>query len=120
MVDAVDQVFIEALAVQALIGVHAYERGGPQPLVIDVEMAVDTRPAGGSDALDDTVDYAAVAALIEAVCAASAYALVEALAEALATRLLAAFPIRQVALRIGKPQAVPQARMVGVRIVRSR
>ncbi|MFT4198808.1 MAG: dihydroneopterin aldolase [Pseudoxanthomonas sp.] len=115
-----DIVFIEALAAQALIGVYPHERGAPQPLSFDVELEVDTRRAGGSDALADTVDYAAVAAEIQALCAASSYALVEALAEAVAARLLAVFPVRRVMLRIGKPQAVPQARTVGVRIVRSR
>lgn len=115
-----DVIFIDGLQVQALIGVYEFERDGTQPLVFDVEMEVDTRSAGGSDALADTVDYAAVAQAIQARCAQSAFALVEALAEAIAAQLLGDFPIQQVMLRVSKPQAVPAARGVGVRIVRSR
>jgi dihydroneopterin aldolase len=113
-----DVVFIDGLRTQALIGVCDFERTGPQPLVFDVEMTMDTRAAGSSDALGDTVDYAVVAEAIEQTCAGSAFALVEALAETVAARLLREFPIRRIALRVTKPQAVPAARGVGVRIVR--
>jgi dihydroneopterin aldolase len=115
-----DLIFIEGLQVQALIGVYDFERQAPQPLVFDVEMTTDTRSAGGSDALADTVDYAVVAQAIETVCAQSGFALVEALAETIAVQLLRDFPIQQVMLRVTKPQAVPAARGVGVRIVRQR
>jgi dihydroneopterin aldolase len=115
-----DLIFIEGLQVQALIGVYDFERQATQPLVFDVEMTADTRSAGGSDALADTVDYAVVAQAIETVCAQSGFALVEALAETIAVQLLRDFPIQQVMLRVTKPQAVPAARGVGVRIVRQR
>ncbi|MET1023280.1 MAG: dihydroneopterin aldolase [Pseudoxanthomonas sp.] len=115
-----DLIFIDGLQVQALIGVYDFEREATQPLVLDVEMTVDTRSAGGSDALADTVDYAVVAQAIETVCAQSGFALVEALAETIAVQLLRDFPIQQVVLRVTKPQAVPAARGVGVRIVRQR
>jgi dihydroneopterin aldolase len=115
-----DVVFIDGLRVQALIGVYQAERGAAQPLLFDVEMTLDTRSAGGSDALADTVDYAVVAQAIQATCAQSGFALVEALAETVAAQLLRDFPIQAVLLRVTKPQAVPAARGVGVRIVRTR
>jgi dihydroneopterin aldolase len=115
-----DVIFIDGLQVQALIGVYDFERDATQPLVFDVEMTVDTRGAGGSDALADTVDYAVVAQAIQACCAQSGFALVEALAETIAAQLLRDFPIQAVTLRVTKPQAVPAARGVGVRIVRHR
>ncbi|SEM38714.1 dihydroneopterin aldolase [Pseudoxanthomonas sp. GM95] len=113
-----DVIFIDGLQVQALIGVYDFERDATQPLVFDVEMTVDTRSAGSSDALADTVDYAVIAQTIEAICTQSGFALVEALADTIATQLLRDFPIQQLSLRVTKPQAVPAARGVGVRIVR--
>jgi len=120
MTAVADVIFIDGLRVQALIGVYDFEREATQPLVFDVEMTVDTRSAGGSDALADTVDYAVVAQAIETICAQSGFALVEALAETIAAQLLRDFPIQTVTLRVTKPQAVPAARGVGVRIVRGR
>jgi len=115
-----DVIFIDGLRTQALIGVYDFERDAAQPLMFDVEMTLDTRRAGDSDVLEDTVDYAVVAQTIESICAQSGFALVEALAETIATRLLHDFPIAQVMLRVTKPQAVPAARGVGVRILRRR
>ena len=45
------------------LGVHGVlpeEQVRPQPFEVDVERAVDLSAAGQSDALEDTVDYAAV------------------------------------------------------------
>lgn len=120
MTAVADVVFIDGLQVQALIGVYQAEREASQPLLLDVEMTLDTRSAGGSDALADTVDYAVVAQAIQAICAQSRFALVEALAEDVAAQLLRDFPIQAVLLRVSKPQAVAAARGVGVRIMRSR
>lgn len=116
-----DEIFIDDLQVQALIGVYDFERGAPQPLRFDVRMARDNRSAGASDALGDTIDYAAVSERIAALCAQSQYQLVEALAEHIAAQLLAEFPMHAIALRVTKPHAVPAARGgVGVQITRQR
>jgi 7,8-dihydroneopterin aldolase/epimerase/oxygenase len=116
-----DQIFIDDLQVQALIGVYDFERLAPQPLRFDVRIALDNRPAGASDALADTIDYAAVAERITTLCAQSRYQLVEALVEHIAARLLAEFPMQAIGLRVTKPNAVPAARGgVGVQITRQR
>lgn len=116
-----DQIFIDDLQVQALIGVYEVERVAPQPLRFDVRIAFDNHRAGASDALADTIDYAAIAERIAALCAQSQYQLVEALAEHVAARLLAEFPMQAVCLRVTKPNAVPAAKGgVGVQITRQR
>jgi hypothetical protein len=56
-----DKVILEGLQVRALIGVHAWERRGPQPLLLDLALAFDNRRAAAADAIADTVDYQAVA-----------------------------------------------------------
>ena len=43
-----DKVIIEGLQVDALIGIHAWERRGPQPLLLDLELAFDNRRAAAS------------------------------------------------------------------------
>jgi dihydroneopterin aldolase len=115
-----DTIFIEALEADALIGVHGFERKAPQTLRFDVGMGFDNRKAGASDALADTIDYAAVADAIVAICKESKFQLVEALAEKIAGELLRRFPIETLSLRVTKPGAVPAARGVGVRIERRR
>ncbi len=115
-----DIVFIENLRVDAIIGVFDHEQLAPQPLRFDVELGFDCRKAGASDDLADTVDYAAVAALIENTARGIRCKLVEALAETLCAQILAQFPVRSVCLKIAKPAILPNADGVGVRIERMR
>jgi 2-amino-4-hydroxy-6-hydroxymethyldihydropteridine diphosphokinase len=115
-----DRVFIEGLEVSATIGCHPWERSGPRPLVVDLELAYDNRRAAASDALADAVDYEAVALRIAALAAGSDCELLETFAERCAQRLLREFGAEWLRLRVGKPGAVRGARMVGVSIERSR
>ena len=115
-----DRVFIEGLEVSATIGCHPWERRGPRPLVVDLELAHDNRPAAASDALADAVDYEAVAQRIAALAAESDCELLETFAERVAQALLREFDAEWLRLRIGKPGAVRGARTAGVSIERGR
>ncbi|MET0628487.1 MAG: dihydroneopterin aldolase [Acidimicrobiia bacterium] len=69
------------------LGVHGVlpeEQTRPQPFEVDVELVVDLGPAGESDALDDTVDYSAVAEAISRVVRTERYQLLERLATRIA------------------------------------
>ena len=62
-------------------GVLVEEQERAQPFEVDLDLDVDLRPAGVSDALADTVDYGAVADVVAAtVSGARSFALLEALA----------------------------------------
>ena len=113
-----DLVFIDNLRLDALIGVHAHERSGRQPLRVDLQMAFDTRAAAASDRLADTLDYAAVARRLQALAAASYAQLVEVLAERMAECVQREFGVRWLRLKLGKPQALAGADAVGVQIER--
>lgn len=69
------------------LGVHGVlpeEQTRPQPFEVDVELTVDLAPAGDSDAIDDTVDYAAVSEAISRVVRSERYQLLERLATRIA------------------------------------
>ena len=69
------------------LGVHGVlpeEQTRPQPFEVDVELTVDLEQAGDSDALDDTVDYSAVAEAISRVVRTERYQLLERLATRIA------------------------------------
>lgn len=113
-----DTVFIRELELDTVIGVYDWERGVRQRLLADVEMTFDTRSAGASDALEDALDYSAVAARLRALAADSRFLLLERLAACLADTVLGEFPVTRVRLRLCKPGAVSTARDVGVIIER--
>lgn len=114
-----DQVFIQGLAVEAVIGVYDWEREIRQRLLIDLQLATDIRAAAANDDLSKTLDYKAIADRISDFVGASRYQLLETLAEDVAQLLLSEFGVKGVKLRIAKPGAVPEAQSVGVEIERS-
>src|SRR3546814_3933963 len=77
-------VFIEALEVEALIGIYDWERRIRQPLLFDIEMQFDNRVPAASDDIADTLNYKAVSKRVIAYVSQSDFGLVETLAERVA------------------------------------
>jgi dihydroneopterin aldolase len=105
-------------------GVLAEEQERAQPFEVDLDLAVDLRPAGVSDALVDTVDYGSVAAVAAAtVSGPRSFALLEALAWHVAEAVLDVdHRITGVVVTIRKlrPPLALDIGTVGVRVVRTR
>jgi len=115
-----DRVLVEGLQVEALVGVYDHERDAPQPLLFDLELSYDNRVPAASDAVADTVDYAAVCEAVRRFVSGRRPQLLETLAEGLAGELLRGFAVEMVRVRIRKPLAAGAlgAASVGVEIVR--
>lgn len=115
-----DCLFIEDFTVDAIIGILPHEREQKQPVIFDLELFVDTRPAANSEAIEDAVDYFALTEQLREFVASSDYFLIEKLATATAGYLLQHFPLQRVKIRLSKPKALTTAKNVGVIIERSR
>lgn len=86
-------------------GVLDTERRDGQPFVVDVAMALDLSPAGRSDDLTRTVNYAEVAAAVVARVSGEPFDLIERLAEVIADDVLAHDLVDSVEVVVHKPQA---------------
>lgn len=115
-----DKIFIRDLEVNTIIGVLPHERTQPQSLIISIEIFTDIRSAATSDNLKDTIDYAAIAQTITEFASTSKFQLLETLAEKIIELLFSKFPMTSLHLQITKPQAVANAKKVGISIARSR
>jgi FolB domain-containing protein len=114
-----DRIVLRDLLVRGIVGVNDWEREQEQDILVNLEVATDTRAAGRSDDVADTLNYRTLAkAVIEHVESARPY-LVEALAEAIA-RIAVAQGAERVRVRVEKPGAVRFAASVGVEIERER
>ena len=114
-----DKLQINGLRVSAIIGVRAWERQLRQPLLIDLGFAIEAASAAASDAIDDALDYGAVARRVTELTQASSFQLIESLAESIAAMVLDEFEPASVIVKVSKPGAVPQAQGVSVEIERS-
>jgi dihydroneopterin aldolase len=120
MAEQGDTIRIRGLRVPCIIGTTELERARRQEVLLDISLSVSLSAAGRSDRLEDTVDYAELAARLTALVGSSSFQLLEALAEAVASACLADPRVHQVEVRLEKPRAVPLARSAAVRIVRER
>ncbi len=115
-----DRIFVTALAAEAVIGIYDWERHVKQRLEIDLEMWMDLRAAGRSDAIEDTLNYKSIAKRVLALVEGSSFRLVEALAAEIARIVLEEFNVARVKVTVHKPGAIRHSRDVGVVIERSR
>jgi 7,8-dihydroneopterin aldolase/epimerase/oxygenase len=115
-----DTVRIRGLKVETVVGVHAWERKVPRPVVIDLELAADVAGAAKNDALKDALDYAAVAQLVTEFVSTSDFQLIETLAERLAERIRKNLGVAWLKLEVHKPGAIAGAQDVSVSIERGK
>lgn len=118
MEDMMDRICICDLLVRCILGINDSERREKQDVLINLAVYTDLRKAGKSDRIEDTVDYRALKKRILAMAENSQFFLEEALADAVAELCLAQQGVRQVGVRVEKPNALRFAKSVAVEITR--
>ena len=113
-----DIIYLYDLKIDCVIGIWEWERRTTQTLTFDLDMAMDVRTAARSDAIDDTLNYKAVAKRLIAYVGDSNFNLVETLAEKVAELVLSEFQVQWLRLRVNKKGAIRGAADVGVLIER--
>jgi dihydroneopterin aldolase len=99
-----DRIVLAGMVFLARHGVNDWEKLEEQRFEVDVELAVDTRPAAASDDLAKTVDYRGVRETVRSIVEGASVDLIETLAGSIAANLLAANPIvDDVVVRVRKP-----------------
>lgn len=116
-----DQIHVRDLTVRAIIGISPSERTNPQDVVVNATLFVDTRQAGRSDEMDDSVNYSTITKAMYAHIGSSAPGLVEKLVGDLARICFETDErVQEVEITAEKPGAVTFTRSVGVTIHRTR
>ncbi|SOC56322.1 dihydroneopterin aldolase [Ornithinimicrobium cerasi] len=100
-----DEIRLLGVAARGHHGVLEHERRDGQDFVVDVVLQVDLAPAGRTDELRRTVNYAEVAAEVVEVVTGPAHDLIETVAADIADRVLARPLVEQVEVTVHKPQA---------------
>lgn len=104
-----DRLSLLGMRYTARHGVLPREKEQAQPFEIDLVLHADLSDAAERDALEATVDYAALRDLVEAIVTGPGFDLIEALAGAIARAVLAstdAAVVGAVEVRVRKPEAI--------------
>jgi dihydroneopterin aldolase len=99
-----DRVVLAGMTFLARHGVNDWEKVEPQRFEVDVELALDVRPAAVDDDLARTIDYRGVYEAARQIVETTSFNLIEALAEAIARAILEGNPTaEEVVVRVRKP-----------------
>ncbi|WP_281883938.1 dihydroneopterin aldolase [Paenibacillus sp. YYML68] len=99
-----DKIIMKGMAFYGNHGVFPEENKLGQRFYVDAELHMPLDKPGQSDALEDTVNYAAVHTLIKDIVEQKTYKLIEALAEHIASEVLRTYTdIHAVTIRVHKP-----------------
>ena len=115
-----DKIIVKDLLAHGIIGVYEREREQPQDILINLVLYTDLEAAGQSDRLEDSINYAEIAEQVKQHAETAKRLTVEALAQDIANMLLNEFGVKEVIVRVEKPNAIDFAGSVGVEIERSR
>ena len=112
-----DKVFIEALAIDCVIGIYDWERKAPQTVQFDLEIGIPDR-AKPVEKIGDTIDYTKVVARIESSLRGNHFPLVERLAEHVAQLVLQEFRSPWIRVSVTKLSPLRNVKRLGVTIER--
>ncbi len=115
-----DKILIRQLRIDAVIGVHEWEKQFKQTVLLDLDLSYASQTAAQTDDLSHALDYYAICQRLTTVVGDSQYDLIEALAERVADMLLSEFACQKVKVTLFKPEAIPEAQTVGITIKRKR
>jgi len=117
-----DRVLMRGLSFYGYHGVMPEEHRLGQRFIVDIDLSVPLGDAGHSDDLTKTVDYVAVLADVRTIVEGPPVKLIETVAERIAAKILSAYSVDAVRVRVRKPDVpIPAVReSVGVEITRRR
>lgn len=115
-----DSILIEGLMIPASIGVYEWEQQIKQILILDITLAYDIDQAAHTDDVAFCINYAEVVQSVTQFIAAYTFFLIERVAEDVAQLILNKYDIKEVIVKVSKPNAIPNATNVAVRIKRTK
>ena len=112
-----DQIIVTGICATGFHGVFPDERRDGQNFIVDVILKFDLEPAGESDDLTKTVNYATVAEAIVEEIIGEPVSLIETLATRISKHLLAEFPlVESVVVTVHKPSAPVDVKFIDIAV----
>lgn len=116
-----DEIFIEGLRVDTVVGCFAWERQIIQPLSLDLTVRTCLKKVAQSDELEDTLNYALICELAAQTIQQAKPKMLEHAAQLVLEQLFSQFDaIESIRIAIRKPAIIAQAQAVGIRLERHR
>jgi len=110
------RIILDGLEISADIGFHDFEIGSPQRLLVSIEVWLDDDMAPKNDDPSHAWNYDFLRTEVAEIASARRYNLQETLAHAMFDRIAEFHGVREVRIRLSKPDVYTDAHGVGVEI----
>jgi dihydroneopterin aldolase len=111
-----DSLHIQGLSVTTRIGAYDWEQRICQLLLIDITIPADF--AACEDDLSNTIDYTKLCQQVTNYVESHSFRLIETVADHVAQLIKNEFNLKQLTIRVSKPQAIKNARDIQVTVTR--
>ena len=108
------KIFLEDYEVDINIGIHEFEKAGPQRIIINIELFVTEESSGDSDTIDNAVDYDFLRKEITKLTETQHFNLQETLCRSILDIIKLKPKVQRAIVRTKKPDVYPDCRGVGV------
>lgn len=112
--------FLDEIEVAAEIGIHDFERGRRQRVLVSVSVDIDPALLPNADNITATIDYDEIRALVKRLVAEHHFDLQETLCRAILLHLIEQPGFVAATVETKKPDVYPDARSVGCRLSATR
>ena len=101
-----DSIILKRMEFFGFHGVEDLEREQGQRFLIDVTCSIDLRLAGTTDDIGATCNYVEIYSIVRRIVEGTPFKLIESVAELIAENILQVFPVREVKVRVSKPEVL--------------
>ena len=108
------KIFLEDYEVDINIGIHEFEKTGPQRIVINIELFVAGASSGNNDTIDNAVDYDFLRKKISELTETRHFNLQETLCRSILEIVAVQPGVQRAIVSTNKPDVYPDCRGVGV------
>jgi len=113
-------VLIKDFLIKEIIGIHKHEKINKQKIIFNVVIDVNQNTHPDENAISSIVDYETITKKLENLAKNKNYSFLESLAEDSFKEIFEDKKINSVKIRIEKPDAITNAKSVGVEVFKSR
>ncbi len=101
-----DSIILKRMEFFGFHGVEDLEREQGQRFLIDVTCSIDLRLAGTTDDIGATCNYVEIYSIVRQIVEGTQFKLIESVAELIAENILQISPVREVKVRVSKPEVL--------------
>ena len=114
-----DLILLEKISFEVIIGILPKERVEKQKIILEIALGVDIKKSAKTKKIEDTLDYRFIKNLVEQL-KQTKFELVESFIEFVADECLSQAGVKQVFLKLSKPQALGEYANVSLAIFREK